>query len=585
MVDLAKQEGFEEWLRTQPRDICIVIAVRAALRAFPVLAEEFGRRRKNQTVSRDIVLPVVRALASSLAVAKYPSKNDELSSYVAAAAYAAKIAGRKAYIASRAADAVDTNDADDTASIAADTVSHAAQDVGSNIPIYDFAAADARLINDGGSVLILAKQPLRIDRTFEWASGLWPRLETSLHNLENGWDVWTRWYDAVLEGKPTPGGEELDIFRVTLNSEGDWSKGPAHVNALIKVKEEEIAGKQWAATLPPGQSILVPPARRTAGTFISQSVSYFAKPLPLVESALTQADLVQYPASFVFDFEDGKIAAKAVTGGSEPLSDADDMRVELVQKLRLAARRFKQTQCPPRYVEDLELAAILIASSSAAELPAGKILSAYRSVESDAAAICSVEGRKEFSADAVAMIEDAWHSFEDFKAQLPNVIKIETNRLTLNLAVGDALAVNVEIEKLTIAVEKSTIVAQSAIQALAEGQTEVARLQQIIAQSSNQSEIVAARETQAAAVSQRAMVVRNFVVRPLKFVREHAVKGIGTGIEKSTQAATITGIALLAGYFSGPLGALSSLIASFVPLVKKADEVRKLSPPDDMTDT
>ncbi len=243
MVDLAKQEGFEEWLRTQPRDICIVIAVRAALRAFPVLAEEFGRRRKNQTVSRDIVLPVVRALASSLAVAKYPSKNNELSSYVAAAAYAAKIAGRKAYIASRAADAVDTNDADDTASIAADTVSHAAQDVGSNIPIYDFAAADARLINDGGSVLILAKQPLKIDRTFEWASGLWPRLETSLHNLENGWDVWTRWYDAVLEGKPAPGGEELDIFRVKLNSEGDWSKGPAHVNALIKAKEEEITAR------------------------------------------------------------------------------------------------------------------------------------------------------------------------------------------------------------------------------------------------------------------------------------------------------------------------------------------------------
>ena len=57
------------------------------------------------------------------------------------------------------------------------------------------------------------------------------------------WSVWFDWYLAILEGKPTPGGEELDIYRVTLDSEDDWKKSPAHVNALIKKREEEIAAR------------------------------------------------------------------------------------------------------------------------------------------------------------------------------------------------------------------------------------------------------------------------------------------------------------------------------------------------------
>ncbi len=73
--------------------------------------------------------------------------------------------------------------------------------------------------------------------------GFWQALRQHLINNRGGWDVWIRWYDAVLAGTPTPGGEELDIYRVTLDSKEDWKKGPGHVNALIKRKEEEIAGR------------------------------------------------------------------------------------------------------------------------------------------------------------------------------------------------------------------------------------------------------------------------------------------------------------------------------------------------------
>ncbi len=68
-------------------------------------------------------------------------------------------------------------------------------------------------------------------------------LRDQLFLAAENWDVWIRWYEAILEGRPTPGGAELDIYRVTLESEADWKKGSAHVNALIMKKEEEIAGR------------------------------------------------------------------------------------------------------------------------------------------------------------------------------------------------------------------------------------------------------------------------------------------------------------------------------------------------------
>jgi hypothetical protein len=69
---------------------------------------------------------------------------------------------------------------------------------------------------------------------------LWNDLKHYLINRNEDWDVWTRWYDAILNGLPTPGGVELDIFRFTLANEDQWKESPSFVNALIKKKEEII---------------------------------------------------------------------------------------------------------------------------------------------------------------------------------------------------------------------------------------------------------------------------------------------------------------------------------------------------------
>ena len=368
-----------------------------------------------------------------------------------------------------------------------------------------------------------------------WSLIYWANLCTALLSENQNWDVWTRWYDAVLAGNPTPGGEELDIYRVTLDGEDDWKKGPAHVNALIKAKEEEIARRGHRDQAP--------------------------------------LDLLQYPASFNFDFLNGQLIATPVTGGGSALPEADDMRFELIGKLEAAAQRLKRTQCVSRYPETMLRAAKLLELHPAAELPAGKLLMVFRSIEADALAITSPEGRSEIAADAIALVEDAWRSFEDFKAQLPNLIKLETNRLALSLATTDSVAMNVKIEELSVAASRSVLLSVSAKEAVAEGRDEFERFQQSINPSSTTMEVATAKEAQAAIVAQRAMVVRNLVVRPLKFVADKTVAGIGCGIEKSAEALTISAISALMASIAGPLMGMAVFIASFRPLARKAEDV------------
>ena len=102
---------------------------------------------------------------------------------------------------------------------------------------------DLRYITNGFSSDSLAMLPIWPIGMPDKVRALWGSLRRELLEQDRNWDVWTRWYDAVLDGKPTPCGQELDIYRVTLDSEDDWKKGPAQVNALIRKKEEEIAGR------------------------------------------------------------------------------------------------------------------------------------------------------------------------------------------------------------------------------------------------------------------------------------------------------------------------------------------------------
>ncbi|MGC2221225.1 MAG: hypothetical protein WA624_02090, partial [Methylocella sp.] len=79
LADLKNNDALRAWLRTQPREVSVALAARAALRVLPILltAERKG-------YMRDVVLPVFRAAAVAWAAGKYPARETELAAAAAA---------------------------------------------------------------------------------------------------------------------------------------------------------------------------------------------------------------------------------------------------------------------------------------------------------------------------------------------------------------------------------------------------------------------------------------------------------------------------------------------------------------------
>ncbi|HUQ35171.1 MAG TPA: hypothetical protein VM144_02220 [Aestuariivirga sp.] len=249
MIDLKKPEQFKNWLQTQPMEVGLVLAARTALRLIPHLALDFENTKKDLRASTEILLPTIRASALSLILVKYKTKNKKVRASAvnaAIAAFAASHNSEAAFAAIRALDLIEANDV----SLRAELAKEASTRESNGREISGATIDDAQFIIRGGLAFDLASQPLRIGRNVKWSSRWWMSLETSILELQEGWDVWARWYDSVIEGKPTPGGEALDVFRVTLNSENDWEQGPAHVNRLIKIKEDEIASLSFNPEIP-----------------------------------------------------------------------------------------------------------------------------------------------------------------------------------------------------------------------------------------------------------------------------------------------------------------------------------------------
>ena len=68
-----------------------------------------------------------------------------------------------------------------------------------------------------------------------WAGRRWADLKDELPKDE-GWQVWTDWYEARLVGRSAD--ESLELKRLTIPKK-DWARGPSHVNAEINRLIEE----------------------------------------------------------------------------------------------------------------------------------------------------------------------------------------------------------------------------------------------------------------------------------------------------------------------------------------------------------
>ena len=242
-----KQEDIKRWLYGKPRDIAVVFAARATLRVAPLLVTALGPRGGGvSSASRDLILPALRAMSAAWVAAQYATNHGAtnfaivrtaaagaaaFASVVSAPSAAAAVADSAVYATSAASDAYDTVASVASAvSASADARALAAPAAKARAAIYAAAASDARCIDRGLTAAAMASRPLWASGTPEWARDAWKRLRTALLREDQDWKVWTEWYSARLDGRPSI--EALEIARMLIGDE-IWDEGPRAVNAQI----------------------------------------------------------------------------------------------------------------------------------------------------------------------------------------------------------------------------------------------------------------------------------------------------------------------------------------------------------------
>jgi hypothetical protein len=235
-----------QWLWAQFREICAVIAVRAALRAVPLLAELSDRHPRQDTDRCDeLILTILRANAVAIANLFLPGQSTE---NLRAAAGAADIASmmiadmnlpRAEAAADASAHSILVADMFEYESYATDAVG-AAMDAGAlseatvDVALLracgiDGAYRHSNVAEVAAAVARLMGQPLWVESP-ALTTQAWIRLRSALASRDD-WDVWIGWYEARVKGC----GSILPIERFCLaQNEAFWARHAGAVNAAIK---------------------------------------------------------------------------------------------------------------------------------------------------------------------------------------------------------------------------------------------------------------------------------------------------------------------------------------------------------------
>jgi hypothetical protein len=281
--DVSTQEKLEAWLKQQPREAAVAVAVRAAMRALPIhitvaaKSEEVTQPRSSghrRTLKRTgtavkgidpaLILLLFRASAIGSVAAVALAKT------IQNAVYLASDAAHAAYVAARATDVADVaftayavaaaasiytyaNPAATAAFLAAETVDAAARTAA--------RAADAVAADCG---FLSADTPARLFEQALWLNGppsgfsqMWAAARRDLLALDAGFEMWIEWYEERLDGTP------LDVALETkraLIPEEVWKQEPKAVNAYIaqlaaseQLKPPTECGQSFSAPVTPGR--------------------------------------------------------------------------------------------------------------------------------------------------------------------------------------------------------------------------------------------------------------------------------------------------------------------------------------------
>lgn len=213
------------WLEDQPQAVGVAIAARAALRVLPlaIRAEPSLRARFRPA----LMLPQFRATAAAWVASWRAGRESELFGAAEAAAHAAAYAraasaATAAYAARAASDASGANAAQFTANAVASAADARCASAA--------CALDALIAHEGVSGESLSRRALWLRGAPDWAPADFARLRDHLSGAREGWEVWTDWYQARLDGAAFD--PELETQRVLIPAHL-WDEGPKAVNAEI----------------------------------------------------------------------------------------------------------------------------------------------------------------------------------------------------------------------------------------------------------------------------------------------------------------------------------------------------------------
>lgn len=254
-IRIENREQFEAWLdRKEPsRGICIALAARIASRTLPLAAKalpsgvEVGPLQFPQFLAA-----LFRASALARAVAKYPTRADQLQATAARLAAAANssvayhasdldaryhvayAAAAAAAGAAGAAGAVDpSTSAAAAAAVAAEAFAFAAHSAAylaaNDNAFWEALSADVSLVEAGLTSRDLADAPLWPKGAPDLAKNNWASLVTALPDADR-WGVWMQWYEARLRGGSRSETREIVFATVPIET---WDDGPAAANAWI----------------------------------------------------------------------------------------------------------------------------------------------------------------------------------------------------------------------------------------------------------------------------------------------------------------------------------------------------------------
>jgi hypothetical protein len=275
----ARRAWFATRLEGRPREDCILIAARAALRALPELGLMLSGKNPQRVTAGQfakIILPACRANVVSLAASLAPA--SESKRFVVAAADAA--ASASAYAPEDASNAAAFAasafaDAAFAAFASASAASALASAAAASAAAAAFLADLERLDGTVKARRALALRRLWHAGTPPYYIGLWEQFSDALRSQGDGWDIWADWYGGgvwkrtrfpgLLEGAPDRGPslfglsheKALQVLHdVALIDNTIWEHGPAILNAEFRriVEAARGAGEKRASGANPSRA-------------------------------------------------------------------------------------------------------------------------------------------------------------------------------------------------------------------------------------------------------------------------------------------------------------------------------------------